>query len=774
MAENTSTLDKIISEKDEQIISYMSRVTGVKYSDEQLAILRHKGGMCILAAAGSGKTTVLNHLIAKRIQSGEISNAEKLLCTTFSKSGAGEMGQRLEELLKELGIRSKASIKTLHAVFYKLLRDLGYNFDVVETSTKMRYLREACKECEVVLEDDDFQTFESILSYQINNLLSDESLFKSYVYKIREKVPLEKYTAIRQIFNNKKTDNGCMDFDDMQLFIYSLFKNEQYGKDLQRYCHSLWQYIYVDEAQDISRIQFEILKYLVSDPNKLVFIGDDDQCIYEWRGADPSIILNICGTYTELDLMTLTTNYRCLSTIVNRAAVGIEFNSTRSNKTMKPFKDGGHIKVCDTKNGDLYEMSKYAYKYIKKLIIDDGVMPNDIAVLSRNNAQLIILNNMLFADGIYVKSPDDMKFTKSSVYKMMSGVIQLASNPTSSYVTQNNLWKCVKYMPRSGANIIANLQSSYGFTLKDTIGCLFTEFNDTAYDIIWNNPGIKISPMEYGQLSTFMSRLSEASKESLCDIYHILDEETPEKAIGSMLFMFHEAKMGIIYKSDEMVRLAEGVISYIGDRAKALGINQFNRFIKATEQFESGGMAVISPMVTMSTMHGAKGKEWKYVVIFADDNISFPSFYSIRKSLEDGVADNDIRKMIDEDRRLHYVAMTRAKEHLTIFGNKNNLSIYTMESLGVMDFSKDNDSHILAMAQHGVYMDLVKKCEDLIFNPNSEYFMSIDTKNLDTEVEKDYRKMKDSDNKDQGQGGQSSSDFNINTVQTMPAFYSGD
>ena len=768
MGFNNATGFNNLGNLDASVIEYMQRATGVKYSDEQLDILRHHGGMCILAAAGSGKTTILNHLIAKRIQTKEIDDPEKLLCTTFSRSGAGEMGQRLEELLKDLGIRSKASIKTLHAVFYKLLKDLGYNFNIIENSTKMRYLREACKECEVTLEDDDYQTLDSILGYQINNLLSDSDLFKSYVYKLREQIPLEKYSAIRQIFNNKKSDSNCMDFDDMQLVIYSLFKNETYGKPLQDYCQSLWKYIYVDEAQDISKIQFEILNYLISDPNKLVFIGDDDQCIYEWRGADPSIILNICGKYTDLSLMTLTTNYRCLSNIVDKAAIGIGFNRTRSNKTMKPYNKGGDIKVCNVGNGDIYEMSQYAYKYIKELIIDKGVLPSEIAVLSRNNSHLTILNNMLFKDGIYVQSADEMKFTKSSVYKFLYGIIQLAFNPTSSFVVQNNIWKIIPYMPKTTGNIIANLQSAYGLSLKDTLGLLMTEYSDNDMDIVWKNPGIKISKMDYGRYSEIMSRLSQASKEGLANVYSILDSETIETAISSLLYMFTDAKMSMIYKSEEQERFVYGMIRYFGILVKSLGANQFVKFLKATEQFETGGMAVISPMVTMSTMHGAKGKEWKYVIIFADDNVSFPSFYSISTCVEDGVPDSDIRRMIDEDRRLHYVAMTRAKEHLVIFGCKNNLSVYTLEALGVMDFDKDNDSHIIAMAQHGVYRELIDSSNEKIFGEGSPYYMSIDVKDLDTKVEKKYQEIKQEENKN------GDFDFNINNMQTYSPVVTGE
>lgn len=758
-------LNNIQTNIDDSVIDFMSRTTGVKYSDEQLAILKQKGGMCILASAGSGKTTIMNHLIAKRIQTREIDDPNKLLCTTFSRTGANEMGQRLEQLLNQLGVRAKAQVKTLHAVYLQLLKDLGYNLNIVENSSKMRYIREACKEQGIHLEDDEYQTLESIFGYQINNLLSDSDLFKSYAYTLREQIPLEKYSSIRQLFNNKKQIDGCMDFDDMQLFVYTLLKSPQYGPAIQQYCHSLWQHIYVDEAQDVSKIQFEILKMLISDPNKLVFIGDDDQCIYEWRGADPSIILNICGVYTDLSLMKLTTNYRCKSNIVDKADIGIKFNRTRSNKTMTAFNKGGTIKVCDVGDGNIYSMSKYAYKYIKELIIDKGVSPSDIAVLSRNNQHLTILNNMLFKEGIYCNATEDMRFTKCGIYKMIEGIIQMGQNTTNGNITANNLWKCCIYMKRSAANEIGKLQSAYGVSLKDILGFILTEYGRRS--VGWVNPGMKVSKLDYGKYTDFMDRLSSATVENLVTIYNILDKETSTKATIALLYMFLETKVSLFFKMEENSRFADGYIEYMCSLIEELGITNFNKYIKTTNQFETGGMAVLSPMVTMTTMHGAKGREWEYVIIFADDNVSFPSFQNISCCMEDGVPDSDIRRMIDENRRLHYVAMTRAKSNLTIFGNKKNLSVYTLEALGVMNFGNDNDSNIIAMSQHGLYKDLVDKTYDTIFSDNSGYKLSISIDNLDTKVEKSYLASEQ-----ENQGIDNS--FNINNMQTYAPVQLGD
>ena len=710
--------------RDEEVIRLIGSTTGMNYSDEQLKILRNHGGMCILASAGSGKTSVLTHLIAKRILTGEIQDPTKLLCTTFSRGGAQEMDIRANNLLSKLGIKANIQFRTMHSTYLKLLRDLGYSIKVIDQSTKMQYIREACKDQKITLEDEEYTTLESLLSYQINNLLSDEDLFKSYVYTLREQIPLEKYSNIRQLFNNKKSENGYLDFDDMQLTTFTIFRNPAYTEPLKQYCHSLYEHIYIDEAQDISKIQFEILKYLVSSQDRLVLIGDDDQCIYEWRGADPSIILNVCGYDTDLNLMNLTTNYRCNKLIVEKADTGIHFNRTRSQKTMLAHtEEPGEIKICNINNGNLYEMSKYAYKYIRELIIDKGVKPSDIAVLSRNNSHLTILNNMLFRDGIFSKSADDMRYTFGFMYKTVKSLIQLGENTLNSSVVGENLWKCCPYLRMVDSRAIGRLQESYGCKFSDTLGILLTT-SSRPTSIIWDNPGYNLKAFDYAKYGDLMGKMSGDIFNNLEEIYYLLTTETAESAIIGLLYMFLDYKNGSWFKSEDTKRFAEGYIDYTVDLIKRNGITEFNRYLKSVEQYEMAGMAVISPLVTLSTIHGAKGKEWKYVILFADDNVAFPSFSGIGNCIEDGVPDSDINKMIDEGRRLHYVAMTRAKEHLIIFANKSNLSVYTMEALGFLN-TNNNNFEIIDMAQSGLRSELIHQVENTIFNKNSTYYLDI-------------------------------------------------
>lgn len=667
-------------------------------------------------------TTVLTHLIAKRILTKEISDPSKLLCTTYSRAGAEEMEERLRLLLNKLGENRTVKVGTLHAICRQLLVQMGYPCHIIENSAKMKMIREACKENEIQLEEEDYKTLESLFSFQINNLMSDAAMTKSYVYTLKD-LSLEKYSAVRKTFNTKKQTEGVVDFDDLQLMMYSCFINDKTGA-LQKYCHDKWKYIYVDEAQDVSKIQFAILKYLVSDPNNLVFIGDDDQAIYAWRGADPSIILDVCGVYPELTQFTLTTNYRCYGDIVRQAAHGIQFNRNRSQKTMTPANEGGQIKVYDCGGKNIYEMSKPAYQYIKDLVINKGVNPADIAVLSRNNQHLTILANMLFKDGIYCKTSDEMVFTKSKAYRVMRDIISFAEDGNSGLNTRDSLRKVCAYMSKTVSDQLGNIQASCGAKTSDLLGYLLTKVGH-RYDVTWEENSMVMTGLNSAKLPVIWQRIYGSTSDSLARVYYLLTQPDREKRTAALMDMCLMNSGHWLFPTKENQRFADGVVAYLSDMIQTMGMTEFERYMQIVTQFEYGKMAIISPMISMTTIHGAKGREWKHVIIFADDNVSFPSFEGIQQNIKDGVSASDINKSIDESRRLHYVAMTRAKEELVIFTDKENVGVHTLESLGVMDFGRANNQNIITMAQHGLYDVLIEDSNNKLFGANSKYRLDI-------------------------------------------------
>lgn len=702
------------------IIEDMSARTGVKYSDEQRKILEHVGGMNILACAGSGKTTVLTHLIAKRIASGEISDPTKLLCTTFSKAGANEMEERLSLLLGKLGIKAKVSVKTLHSTYFQVLKKFGVLPNVCSNAQRVMYINKAIKDSRLMLEDDDIRLVDSLISYQVNNLMDDASLVKSYVYTLDD-VSLEKYTEIRQRYIKYKADAGVIDFDDMQLYMYMLIV-QQKNPDVIAYCRNQWEYYYIDEFQDVSKIQFAIVRELVTDPNNLVVIGDDDQCIYEWRGADPNIILNICGYY-DIQRFILSTNYRCKGKIVERAAVGIKNNQKRSEKDMIPFNDGGSIKICDTGAGNLFDLSRKAYEHITGLVWE-GTDPADIAVLSRNNQHLCILNNMLFKAGIYSECSEDMKFTGMTMYKDLRTIMELSEGTFNHKLVEKILWKLVPYLGIAKSRIFVKFMDEVSCDFKSALHYIMKNYSssgriDKVDERIYrlNVPRKVISLIERYYYS--LNRDSELYLVNLANILTIEDDEERFRKLAKQYLIGTD----FLYRTMDKSRTVNGVVEYMFYLIDQDGYEGAKTFLNLTEQYETGKATVPDHKITMSTMHGAKGREWKNVVLFADDNISFPSFEGIQSMLDDKVSEADISGSIDENRRLHYVAMTRAKDELVIFADINDISVYTLEALGLI--KKDGvlfNRNIIEMAVNGIPAEVIESLNELVMNPESEYY----------------------------------------------------
>ncbi len=550
---------------------------------------------------------------------------------------------------------------------------------------------------------------DNLLSYQVNNLLSDKRTVGSCVNTIEE-LSVEVYSKIRLGYANKKAASGLMDFDDMQSYLYlwlvkfgsSEDENERNtAAGIRSYCRAMWRDFYIDEAQDVSKIQFEILKSMMTEPDapnkllvNLVVIGDDDQCIYEWRGSNPSILLSIGPTF-NIRTLVLSTNYRCKRNVLDYASNGIKYNTTRYEKGMKSYMDGGEVEIIKSKKMDLYSLSGIARDCVKKFM-SGGSKENEIAVLSRNNFHLWILSNMLLRDGIYCYMTDDMKLTKSYMYRDIKSLFDLSEPSWKSTLTSSMLWKICNYMSKAASSLIGNFQDSTGLSLCDTLGYLLKKFTNRGINFDTAGKKIVIPKQTEQQLDYYMSRLQSVTIDDLEDIYNALNTGDSKKAFEILTFKYLETS-SYMYKSKDKKRTIQGIIKYITYLIEEDGVEKTKSLLRVTEQFENSRMGIVGDRVTLSTIHSAKGREWKNVIMFACDNISQPSFDGICSMVDKGVSVSDIFKNIDEERRLFYVGNTRAKDKLTVITYEEP-SIFMKEALGEVDNS-NNDDRILRLAQ---------------------------------------------------------------------------
>lgn len=902
-------------------------------------------------------TTILTHLLTKRILSGEIANPNTLLCTTYSKAGADEMNKRLKDMFNTLGLKYKVTIKTMHAVYLEVLHDLGFNFGVIDGGTRRRYIREAYRELDIpIMDEESEQELDSLLSYQVNNLLSDEALYNSYAFNL-ENISLRDYSQIRQGYADRKSKNNLIDFDDMQLYLY-IFLCQQNREDIINYCKYKWSDIYIDEAQDISKIQYEILKKLITSADKFVIIGDDDQClvsdtkihtqgkikniselldgdfvgvcnglsgfklkkcdkvchrkvdtdvieiktlsgkrlmgtlkhqcfvlddeeiysnepwveirmfgsnrkneydyydaciitsveneeyakivsnymtfnddldivtkhfkdydlckkyvkclyndcyingiklkvletailgnnkyrvvnmdeiqagmkvpvitsgntvttdlvigrsrknyvgtvydvsipeyrnfvaneiivhncIYQWRGADPSIILNICGEY-DINRFVLSTNYRCKSNIVDLAATGIKNNYRRSDKSMVAYNDGGKVLVTNCNSESLYEYSLKAYKYIVDLI-NSGESVEDIAVLSRNNYHLSILNNMLIKKGIFVTCSEEMKFSRNKFYRIIVDALKLINDTRNADLVGKTLYNiCRAFSKKNSLTLAAVLKHS----ALDLVGVLDIIKESTLH---YKNtfPGVPSTVLT--NIFGICDRISKDAIDDLITLHDLLKLSKKEDTARGLLGQMYNSISYRFSRNKDADRTFNGMVDYLSNTISNSGYEKTMEFLKMTELFEKGMLGVPGSKIVLSTVHSAKGREWKHLILFADDNIAFPSFTNLCKQYDKGVDKIDISYAIDEDRRLHYVAMTRAKEDILILTSFSNTSVFLLESLGIMNKSDGNDAIMNMAFNNKLDARFIAEMKDKM--KNSEYKFDIDISNVNNDME---------------------------------------
>lgn len=699
---------------ENEVLNLLQDISGIKYSDEQDQVLRSTGGVRILACAGSGKTTVLTHLIVKRLLTDESLNPYTIMSLTYSREGASEMKHRLNKLLKEAQYPCKLQVMTIHAFYHRLLQKFGYKYNIC--LDRLQYLKQAVRELKIRLSDDDIATLDSLLALQVNNMLTTDRLLSDPQFTL--KISPDDFRTIVLKFGQIKKAHQEIDFDDMQMLVYKLLCVPGFiNTGMLEYCHKNLTHYFIDEFQDVSRIQYAILKAIIKEPNNLVVIGDDDQSIYAWRGADPELIRDVAKDY-KLTSYVLSTNYRCGGEIVDRAASVIMNNKNREVKGIKSATKQGKVQVCPSVS-DVYTQSRQVYNYIFSLL-NKGVSPDDIAVISRNNTHLSILYSLLFRSNVFCSVRDDIKLTTTQMYKDVKAILGLLQDSYNIGLVHSTLWKVTENYNKRCADILFMLMETTGYDLKDTVlGWLGA--CGSHKDMV-NGKQLPSYALERLKERYNNDTLHPADETMLLGILRIYNYESDVEKCNYLLNSYTRA-CHYLYNTEDKRRTLLGYIQYVNDMIERDDVAITLSYMNLLEQFESAPV-LEEPRVTLTTVHSAKGKEWKYVALMMDDNVVFPSFSGIEHllHLDNGVA---ALNLLEEERRLHYVAMTRAKEELTIFTPSENPSVYLVEA-----YSKDimGNNNILSMVDRGAY-------------PNIRFLTGATLIDIPTELEEQKREL---------------------------------
>lgn len=465
------------------------------------------------------------------------------------------------------------------------------------------------------------------------------------------------------------------------IFKYTQVEDLRAGMYLCSYTNNT---LYRDEILEITKEKYTGKVYDLNVAEYRNYIANQivvHNCIYGWRGAKADLLLNADVDY-HIDKINLDTNYRCTNNILGFAKTGIEYMSRREPKDMKAAKTGGKIEFLCCNSSDLYEMSVKVADKIEKMIKEDHVLPSDICVLVRYNAHALVLSQLLMLKDIYCNFGDDMKITYQTIYKDIQSLVELCGSLDSGSYDRGScsavLWKLIQYMGTKNSALISEFMQHTGCSLVDALSWILAEvFQQFTY-----TGNIKVNAQFKARMYNSFKRFSSDTVVGLDSVYRLLtNHDLTERLVG--LMCLYKTGTEFMLKRINKRRNFTAAFSFFYKLAKDLGFDSFKAWMTKIKVYEMCNPDLLGRTVKLSTIHSSKGLEWKHVILLAYDNISFPDTdYMVSK---ENISTIDMQAYIEGERRLAYVAVTRAVDTLTIVTDKQNTSLFVLEELGLCE-----------------------------------------------------------------------------------------
>ena len=585
------------------------------------AVIDDSKHLRIIAGAGSGKTRVLTMRIAYLIEQKHI-NPKNVLAITFTNKAANEMKNRISEMLGEAG--DGAFISTIHSLCVRILKEeigvFGYprNFTIVDGDDQKTILKEAYKEFNIDKKD---LSYGSALDYIANCKYEELSYEKAMDQAYGEKKLVDK-ANVYKYYDERLKSLYALDFDDLILFTVRLFKLH---KDILKKWSSKFIYIHVDEFQDIDKTQYELIKLLSSTHDNVYVVGDPDQTIYTWRGADVNIIVNFDKDFKNTKTIILNQNYRSTNNILEGANSLIKYNKSRVPKDL--FSENGDgDKIVHKTLPDETSEAYYVVSCIQSLL-KQGYEYNDIAILYRSNYLSREVEKVFIENRIPYVIYGGIRFYERMEVKDILSYLRLI-------VTGDDLaFQRVINQPKRGI----------GQKSIDTIFSLAKENNISMYEVVKQG----LSAKNQSVLESFVDMV-ERWKSSLDGkpLEEVLTDVFEQSGYRSMLEKENET---------ERIENVKSLIDDIKDYQETYPGSTLADYLSMISLYTDKANTDGSASVSLMTIHASKGLEFKVVFVVGLSEGIFPSE---RTMLE--------QKGVEEERRLAYVAYTRAKEKLTL------------------------------------------------------------------------------------------------------------
>ncbi|NFP92478.1 DNA helicase PcrA [Clostridium sporogenes] len=590
------------------------------------------GPLLILAGAGSGKTRVLTHRIAHMIENLNI-YPSKILAITFTNKAAGEMKERIKALVGD--VVEGMWVSTFHSSCVRILRreidKLGYdkNFTIYDTYDQKTLVKQCMEELNINDKEITDREIINTISDQKDNLISPKEFKKFSNGNYRKDKIADAYI----LYQKKLKTNNALDFDDLIYKTVELFKT---NKEALEFYQRKFKYIMVDEYQDTNKSQYELVKLLASVHRNICVVGDDDQCIYEWRGADISNILNFEKDYKEAKVIKLEQNYRSKGNILNAANEVIKNNSQRKNKVLRTENENGNkIKVFRAYS-DIDE-AKFVASEMKKIIKDSDKSFNDFAVLYRTNAQSRIFEDVFMKRDIPYRLIGGLKFYDRKEIKDLMAYLKLINNPLDDI----SLRRIINVPKRSIGDATVKKVQEFANEMDE---CMYSVLLDADQILTLSQRSITSIKKFVSIMNSFIRKKDEISVSAL--IKEILEETGYLKELKSSK---NPDDVSRVENLKELVSAAADFEKESEDKSLGMFLEKV-ALVTDIDNYDEN-----SDSVAMMTVHSAKGLEFPVVFMVGMENGIFPGTQSL----------SDPKEM-EESRRLCYVAITRAKEQLYI------------------------------------------------------------------------------------------------------------
>ena len=595
-----------------------------KLNENQLKAVNHLDGPCmVLAGPGSGKTRVITYRIANMVVNKNI-KPTSILAISFTKASSIEMKNRALSLSNDFRM-NKVTYGTFHSVFFRILRYFeNYNIEsILDEKTKRIGLKNILKGLNIENADDDETIGQVIneISY-VKNELMDKRDFKSEV------LTNDEFIKVYNFYEEYKQQMNKIDFDDMLIKTYELLKNNKAALDRVR---SVYRYILVDEFQDINKVQFEALKLIANPSNNIFVVGDEDQSIYGFRGSRPDFLLEFEEYFSNTKKVLLDINYRSKGEIINIANRLIEKNTNRYEKVIKCGQGNG-AKVNYISPEDSEEEAVYIAKDIKNKVQEDYTEYTDFAVIYRTNIQSRALVDV-FMD---MRIPFVVKDSIVTIYD------HWAAQDILAYLR-------IGVNPNSNKDWIRIINKPFRYISKDNLNLIKDE-----PDFI--NSLINKCDLHPKQVKTI--------NDLYIDISYVKGLN-PKNAISYIRTTLDYDRYILDYCANRKIK-TNGLIEILNElESSATNFKTIQEYLEHIERVKSeivdNKNNKETDGVIFTTMHSAKGLEFKNVYIIGANEGTIPHEKSYE--IDDEEKKND---QIEEERRLMYVAITRAEENICI------------------------------------------------------------------------------------------------------------